>query len=345
MPLEIDFRTIESESTFLDPRKNFEPTTIQFQVRIDPLTGRTGHLSHFGRVAPQKLDLASYLRPELKGYCPFCPENRNSATPKFPEELLPGGRASLGETLLIPNLFPYEAYSGIAIMSNEHMVPLSGFTKEKLSDTFSLGVEFLKRTRRVSPSLPYHLVSWNYMPPSGGGLVHPHQQYFATEHPGNQFMDELRASERFSAQHGRTFWNELIKEEAQNNARYIGRTGDAHWLTPFVCFGVFGDILCIFPDVFSVDDFAGSHIDDLVSGLLKVFRYYESVGIYSFNASLLFGPTEQQHFSCHFRIVPRTFLNIRDFAPDVSFFQMILAEPICTALPEDLCRQVRDFFV
>jgi UDPglucose--hexose-1-phosphate uridylyltransferase len=42
--------------------------------------------------------------------------------------------------------------------------------------------------------------------------------------------------------------------------------------------------------------------------------------------------------------VPRTFLNVRDFAPDFNFFQAVLAEPVCIVLPEDLCRSVRPYF-
>ena len=111
------------------------------------------------------------------------------------------------------------------IMTDEHVVPLSGFHEKRLSDAFSLGIEFLKRTRTVDPSLPYHLMTWNYMPPSGGGLVHPHQQYFATKHPGNQFMDELRASEAYYATSGANFWQNLIEEETRIGERYIGRIG------------------------------------------------------------------------------------------------------------------------
>jgi galactose-1-phosphate uridylyltransferase len=157
-------------------------------------------------------------------------------------------------------------------------------------------------------------------------------------------MDELRASREFYEKHGRTFWLELINEEMKRGERYIGQTTHAHWLTSFVCFGRLGDILCVFPDVFSIDDFNESHISSLISGLLKVFRYYQSTGIYSFNASLIFGPEGQQSFPCHFRIVPRSFLNMRDYASDMAFFQITLAEPVCMKLPEQICREVREYF-
>lgn len=340
----ITFQIFESESTFFDPRKKHELTTEQFQVRIDPLTGRTGHFSHIGAMKAQKLDLESYAQPALKGFCPFCVENREKTTPKFTEEIFPEGRPLKGEATLIPNLFPYDVHSGIMIMTDEHVVPLSGFHEKRLSDAVSLGMEFLNRTRVVDPALPYHLMTWNYMPPSGGGLVHPHQQYFATKHPGNQFMDELKASEVYYAASGANFWQNLIEEETRIGKRHIGHIGISHWIASFVSFGFNGDILCIFPDVFSIDDFTEHHIDCLVSGLRNVFRYYESIGICSFNAALFFGPKDQQSFSCHFRITPRTFLNTRDFAPDMNFFQVILAEPVCVKLPEDLCREVKTFF-
>ena len=340
----IDFQIIEQESAFLHPRKGFSPTVESFQVRIDPLTGRTGHFSHFGAIKPQKLDLESYATPQIKGFCPFCLENRDKATPKFVENIVPEGRLTRNEACIIPNLFPYDIHSGILIMTNDHVVPLDGLTEETLMDSFSLGIQFLKRIKSVDPSLPYHLMTWNYMPPSGGGLVHPHQQYFATNHPGNKFTDELRSSEAFFAIHKVNYWSELTETEKGIGERYAGRIGASHWLSSFVSLGILGDIVCIFPDVFSVDDFTDAHVHDLVAGLVRVFRYYLAAGVYSFNASLFFGPVGQRHFSCHFRIAARTFLNMRDFAPDLNFFQALLSEPVSVVMPEELCAAMKVYF-
>ncbi len=344
MSARIAFQIFESENTFLDPRKKYEQTIEKFQVRVDPLTGRTGHFSHIGAVKAKKLNLESYAQPALKGFCPFCLENRDKATPIFTKDIFPEGRPSRGEAVLIPNLFPYDVHSGIMIMTDGHVVPLSGLSEKIMSDAFFLGIEYLKKTQTTNHTLSYHIMTWNYMPPSGGGLVHPHQQYFATNYPGNQFMDELKASEMYYATNGMNFWKDLIEEEIKINGRYIGRIGTSHWIATFISFSFNGDVLCIFPDVFSIDDFSENHISDLVSGLLNVFRYYESIGIYSFNTSLFFGPKGPRSFSCHFRIAPRTFLNTRDFAPDMNFFQALLAEPVCVKLPEDLCKEVKSFF-
>ncbi|MDD5009831.1 MAG: hypothetical protein PHU49_01550 [Syntrophorhabdaceae bacterium] len=340
----IEFKVIEAESTFLHPRKGFEPEKVRFEVRTDPLTGRTGHYSHFGAIKAQKLDLEHYSKPEIKGFCPFCLDKRDKATPKFTADIYPEGRPSRGEATLIPNLFPYDIYSSVMIMADDHVLSLEQLNNKRLRDAFTLGISFLGKIKTLSPSIPYHLMTWNYMPPSGGGLVHPHQQYFATGYPGNQFIDEMKASERFHRTYEKDYWSALIDRERDAGQRYAGNIGASHWLIPFVCLGILGDVMCVFPDVYSIEDFTEQHIDDLVAGLSRIFEYYRSEGIMSFNASLLFGSEGQRYFPCHLRISARTFLNMRDFAPDLNFFQAILGEPVCVAMPEDLCRDVRKFF-
>lgn len=344
MSSSIRFQILESESTFLHPRTGFSPTTERFEVRIDPLTGRTGHFSHFGAIKPQKLDLEIYATPEIKGFCPFCLENRHRVTPKFTNDVVAEGRLIHNEACLIPNLFPYDIHSGVLIMTDSHVVPLGGLSEKRLFDAFFLGIEFLKRIKSISPELPYHLMTWNYMPPSGGGLVHPHQQYFATPNPGNQFLDELKASNAFYNANGANYWSELIEVEREQGERFIGQVGTSCWLSSFVSFGLLGETLCIFPNVFDINQFTKEHVRGLVGGLLKIFKYYEATDIYSFNASLFFGPEGQRSFACHFRIAARTFLNMRDFAPDMNFFQALLGEPVSVVRPEELCTALKEYF-
>jgi UDPglucose--hexose-1-phosphate uridylyltransferase len=340
----LTFRIDESSSTFLHPRKDFKPVTMRFQVRFDPLTGRTSHFSHFGAIKAQELDVQQYLKPEIKGFCPFCLDQRDAYTPKFSDTTIPEGRLSRGEAVLIPNLFPYDIHSGIVVMTDEHLIPLEGFTERRLIDAFTLGTDFLKMVAETDHTLSYHIGAWNYMPPSGGGLVHPHQQYFATNNPGNQFMDEFKASESFQAEYGTDYWSELIREEQDRKERYIGSTGRIEWLASFVSMGILGEIMAVIPDCFSVTELTDNDISDLVRGLLGVFAYHKDSGIPSFNAAWFFGPAGQNHFSSHFRIIPRTFLNVRDFAPDLNFFQALLAEPVSVMLPEQLCTEVRPYF-
>ena len=280
----------------------------------------------------------------MKGFCPFCGETRHTSTPRFPEALIPEGRMARGEGLLIPNLFPYDVHSGVLIMTDEHVVPLGDLDEKRLYDGLSLGVDFLRRIARLDTSLPYHIMAWNYMPPSGGGLVHPHQQYFATALPGNQFMDELRAAERYWQENGRDYWSALIEEEKGQDKRFITDAGGLSWLASFVPLGLLGDIVAILPRVFSINECGDEEMRTLASGLVKLFRYFVSVGIFSFNAVWFFGPAGQKYFPSRFRIIPRTFLNLRDYAPDLNFFQSLLQEPISVVLPEEFCVKIKPFF-
>jgi UDPglucose--hexose-1-phosphate uridylyltransferase len=340
----ITFRREKAESTFLDPRSGFQDRRESVEVRFDPLTGRTTHYSHVGALAPQRLPLETYNEAVVKGFCPFCAENRERTLPKFPENVVPSGRMARGESLLFPNLFPYDIYSAVVIMTDDHVVPLEAFTQAHLFDTFRTGIEFLKRAQSLDGSLPFAVMAWNYMPPSGGGLVHPHQQYFLTKFPGNQFREEWEASRAFNRKNGRSYWDELIEAEQKNGERYIGQIGNSHWMASFASMGILGEIICVFPQVYGLGDFGEASIDELVRGLQGVFRYFMEGGVFSFNGSLFLSTVKEDSFAAHFRIIPRTFLNMRDFAPDFNFCQALLQEPVSVVLPEDLCAAVRSHF-
>jgi len=339
----IELDIVECESTICDPREDFRAAVQKFQVRTDPLTKRTCHISRFGAIRPQKLPFERYEKSPSAVSCPFCPQMRDRATPRYADSVVRGGRVARGEALLVPNLYPYDVYNPVTIMTRNHVVPLAGLTEGVLRDAFSLSVEFLRTVRVLDSSLRYHIVVWNYMPP--GGLVHPHQQCIVTSHPGNQYAEELRASESFYHLHGVNYWVELIEEEKETGERYIAGLSASHWLAPFGPLGVLGDIMGIFPDVFSIGDFSDAHIGELVSALLIIFRYYAANDMHSFNASLFFGPAGQKSFSCHLRISPRAFLDIEDGTGDLNFYQMLLSEPVSGVFPEDLCKSVKPFFI
>jgi UDPglucose--hexose-1-phosphate uridylyltransferase len=104
-------------------------------------------------------------------------------------------------------------------------------------------------------------------------------------------------------------------------------------------------VLAVFPEIHSIGDFKEEDLQALVEGILKIFRYFMTKSIGSFNASFFFGPSGQDYFSPHFRIVPRTFLNLRDFASDLNFFQALLAEPVSVVMPERMCSDIKGLFV
>ncbi len=327
------------KNTFLDPRKDFSPITQEMEMRLDPLTGKRVRLAHFGSIKPQPLDLDSYKNP---GFCPFCPPQRDKITPKFLPELISQGRLSQGEALLTPNISPYDDYSALVIMSKEHVLSLEDLSFEILNDSLEVACQFLGIVKEKEPHLPYHYLGWNYMPPSGGGLVHPHIQVFASHTPPNPL--EIEGAVRFLKKTTKNFYHAYIEREKEKKERYIGQVGKTHWLSAFAPAGVLGEYICVLPSVYTIEDFTPECRKDLIEGLLKLFKCFIKEGIYSFNAAFLFGPAEQSFYPLHVRIIPRTFLNTQQFPPDANFLQMLLQEPLCVVWPEDVCENAKVFF-
>ena len=341
----IAFERREIVSRLGDPREGDAPVSITLELRRDPLTGRSARLAHFGAISAKALDFDHYRRPEVIGHCPFCGEDRERQTPSFPRDLIPEGRLRRGQALLVPNLFPYDIHSTVCILTREHVVPLPELTGDIVADGLRLGLELWQRLApRAGFSPAFPVMGWNYMPPSGGGLVHPHHQYLLTPEPGNRYREELNASAAFVEGHGRDYWSALAAEEAELGDRFVGTTGPWSWLSAFAPEGVLGEILAVLPGMWDLESFGESAVEGLVDGLLRCFRHFQSAGIHSFNAALFLGPRGQSHFAAHLRLVPRTFLNLRDMAPDVNFLKMLFDEPVSVVRPEELASRLRPFF-
>lgn len=347
----IEFTSKIIAATLLDPRNGFAPTTVEAEIRSDPLTGDTGRLAHFGMISPQKEDLSGWDTPEARQRCPFCPPNIQVMTPKFPPYILPEGHLKLREATVICNISPYDQYSALTVMSSKHLVPLNELAGSILKDAFQAGLEFCKIVAGKE-GLPYYIIAWNYMPPSGGGLIHPHQQVIATDAPGNLYRKVMEGSMRYYRRYGKNFWEDLCLEEQKRGERYIGKVGRGTWLVPYVPLGVLGEFMAVFPGVNTIYDLDEEVLGDLVGGLERLFAYFDSLGIYSFNMGLYFAPLGREekekdavnYFSLHARVIPRTFLNLKQKPPDTNVFHMVLQEPFCVIPPEKHCQDLKTFF-
>lgn len=337
MPVKLTKREISN--TFLDPRKDFSPVVHKMEFRYDPLTGKQVRLVHFGAIKPQPLDLDSYKNPR---FCPFCFPHRETITPKFLPSIISKGRLSQGEALLVPNISPYDDYSGVVIMSEEHVLSLADLTPERFKDALDLAWDFLLILKEKEPELPYHYIGWNYMPPSGGGLVHPHLQVFASHSPPHRL--EMEKAADFMKETGKNFFQEYIATEKERDERYIGQVGESHWLSAFAPVGVLGEYLCIFPDVHTVADLTISRRQDLAAGLLKLRQVFQDRGVFSFNAAFFFGSPGQDSYPLFIRIIPRSFLNTHQYPPDFNFLQTLMQSPFCVTWPEEICREARQVF-
>lgn len=343
----LKFKRNVVSTNLLDPREDFRHKTIKTEIRHDPLTGETSRLAHFGMIDPLKEDFSIWDTPENRSRCPFCPENIEKVTPRFPADLLPGGRLHRGQTTIMPNLSPYDQYSALAVMSAAHVVPLGKMTGALLKDAFGASFEFLRRIAAQENAPPYQLIIWNYMPPSGGGIIHPHLQVISSSYPGNLYRKIMEKSKEFYRRSGRNYWQELCTVEKEQGERFAGKVGTGSWLIPFAPLGILGEFMVIFPEIRTIFELDEKTLRDLVAGMERLFAYFQSVDISSFNMGLYFAPAPagktENHFSLHARFIPRTSLNPGQRPPDINAMHVALQEPYTVIQPEAQCAGLKNF--
>lgn len=322
---------------YLDPNNEYKEGSRPTEIRVDPLTGRTSRILNFPMRVPQKPDLTALANKSLEMGCPFCPEVVYKLTPKFPADLVAEGRISIGEALVFPNMFPYDTHSAVGIFSGQHFVPLTAFQEDMLVNGFGAGLEYLKRAS--SHQGRYGSINWNYMPLSGGSIIHPHIQVIAGDMPSNYQRETLAASKAYREAEGTSFWADLLGEEQQLGDRYIGATGNVQWLASYAPTG-FMDIMALFPDRYSVEDLSREDLAGFARGLMQVFSYFDSKDLWSFNLALFSGIPGEEHYWTHARIVPR-FVFSPISTSDVRYAEILHHEVMTTVPPEDLARDLR----
>lgn len=176
----MQFQAHQRETHMLNPQKDMEPRSIRSEIRTDPLTGRTARICHFMELKWEKPDFDQIVQGTDK-FCPFCPDHILKVTPCFPEDVLPQGRMQQDDMVLFPNIAPYDSLSAVATMSSTHYIPTQELTADRIARALKFVMGFFRHLHDSGhPESVYHVVNWNYMPPSGSSLIHPHLQVFAS---------------------------------------------------------------------------------------------------------------------------------------------------------------------
>jgi galactose-1-phosphate uridylyltransferase len=339
--MKLSFKTIKGKARLINPLKGFTLDEIPYELRFDPLTGETGRVFDFP-FTPDMPDLAGTVQRSREIFCPFCPETLEKSTPLFPEDLIPEGRIRVGEATLIPNLVPIDTYAGVSIFSREHYIPIENMTPETMHDPFAAALSFIKRVADQDPLVNFFSINWNYMPPAGSSMVHPHLQPNCGEVPTNELRAQLEACNRYSAESGNTFWHDYIKTERATGERYIGEIDSTFWIMSFVPLGFLPDVRCIFGDHSSLAQIGEAELRPFLIGLSKVLKYFSQHKLFSFNVSIL-SVRENQHFRINARICPRLFPRAIG-NNDMAYLQVLHKEPFTVRRPESVCEEVKKTF-
>jgi UDPglucose--hexose-1-phosphate uridylyltransferase len=332
----MQFERIKKETVILNPQKDMAEQRIPSEIRSDPLTGRTARICHFMELQWEKPDFETLIAG-TDAWCPFCAERVLTVTPCFPKDLIPEGRMQKGDMVIFPNIAPYDSLGAVATFGARHYIPMTAFRPEHIASAFGFALDFFRRVESTGhPEAVYHIINWNYMPPAGSSLIHPHLQVFSTSSAPNLVRQELESSKHYRDQHGFNFWEDLVKAEKQLKERYLGQIGRSHWMTAFAPMGVAGDVLAVVDDARSTLDLDEQVLMDLATGLVKVMGEYDRMGIYSFNMNFFTGTIRDDHFRFHLLFSPRTFFNQKLGTPDVGAIRNLFNETLCMAFPEKI---------
>ncbi|MCG3088689.1 hypothetical protein [Sporosarcina cyprini] len=337
----IQFRKEEEFFTFHDPMQGGKLIDRKTEVRFDPLTGETARII-FDPGAPFiPADFSEEAAATAGKKCPFCPENVFDSTPRFPDELFDGGRLIHGEAVAFPNLFPYSKHNAVVRMSDQHYVKLDEFTVPLLKDAFMTAHQYVEKVAEFDPKTAYASINWNYLPPSGGSIIHPHIHVLASEHPTNYQAKIARSSRDFTEREGVSFFESLAAEEKTHGERWIGTKGSIEWVHAFAPLS-HADFIGI-TDAAALEDLTDAHCENLAESLKAFFAYFQQAGINSFNLGLFIPLSGSQAERVHVRLVPRMTIGMLKTS-DMNVFNYLHGEPLSLKAPEEVAKAAKLHF-
>jgi UDPglucose--hexose-1-phosphate uridylyltransferase len=343
-PMEFRREVLSSRMMTRNGSGQYSEAAVPLEFRFDPLTGRTCRIVQY---SPERIlapSLTALERKSKKLGCPFCRPQVEKSTPRFPIDLIEEGIIRKGKAIAFPNLGPYDVYGVVVAISERHFIPLKDFDTETVLNALLAAQSYIKSVQEFDVRAIYHFIAWNYMPPSGGSLIHPHLQSNAGYFPTDYQTQILQASEKYYQEKGTNYWSDLLKQEKQNAQRYIGQVGHTEWLTSFVPKGRLSDAMAVFPGKASIAELTKRDLEDFTNGLLKVFDYIDELNLISFNMSTYSG-FDKDRFWAHIRITPRgTLLYSPIDTSDQFYYQILQDENICILPPETMAEALRKRF-
>ncbi len=303
------------------------------EIRYDPLTLQTS------RIVRKKIVLSSNenFEEEIEGsksWCPFCDERIESMAVRE-ANIMKGELWRRGEAVMFSNLTPYSKYSLVIRMCRDHYLKLSEFKTEHFLNSFLLVRDFLKK---LPDGKFYVSIGMNYLKPAGSSIMHPHLQALITESSTDYFARLDWSALEFKESRGKDFWQMLVEVEKEGE-RYIGRTEKTEWIAAFAPKG-FYNVLGI-PEEREFQKMSEEQLSGIAEGIVKVLKFYDRMGMNSFNFAIFCGDRLGDHFRTHVSIVARTPFS-KYYWCDVFFPKMLHDEAIVYATPEEYAGEMKE---
>ncbi|WP_255151107.1 hypothetical protein [Halorarius halobius] len=329
----MEFERHSQESTFHSPLAEFEEVTETVEVRVDPLTGRTGRVADGAFLAPDEYDIDAVVS-DSEG-CFFCPDSVEAATPTYPD-WMEMDRGRRGEATSFPNLNPYGSHSNVVALTETHYQPLDAFTTEQFADGFGAALEFVHAALEHDGDAAHASVNMNFLKSAGSSLVHPHLQTLVDDRGTTRQRRLLDAGRRYREREGADYWADLVEAE-RNGDRWIASTGAVDWLAAFAP-KHHRHVLGVVEET-GIPDAEGPAVDALAEGLTGVLASYAAAGHNAFNVALHL--TEGERPVVH--VIARAVFD-EYYWSDSPFFTVLHDEGVVETPPEQYAADAREQF-
>jgi len=276
------------------PLKNFELDEQVIEHRRDPLTGRRsivlkGRRDYVKRYIQTDEQALAEIAERTRQGCPFCHEKAETLTPRFPASLVPEGLIRVGEARTFPSLFAHSEFNAVTVITDSHYLRPKELTAKILSDALEASTRYLRVVQENNPDVKYGAVLVNCLPPAGSTVVHPHMQALASNQPFNMLAEvDLRAREYWESNRS-NYWKDLIREEKERKERYLGSLDSSDWITAYSPMGP-DEVWGVARDSSDLTHTSRDILSGLADGLSRVLRFYDIIGIRSFNAVVFSSP-------------------------------------------------------
>jgi galactose-1-phosphate uridylyltransferase len=283
----LHFNKEQIRAVFIDT--SGRPAEKIIEIRTNPVTLRSCRIT-YSRIEEKEMGTEMLPDPPPFAFdtatCPFCSPQVSEMTPKFLSENFSSERLVIGESVLFPNLFPYGSYSAVSLFDQNHFVEIGRASLTSYINSFKNSIRYFGQILQQDATAIHMAITQNHLPSAGGSLLHPHLQLNAERISGNYHRYLNKRSRQYYKEEGELIFSNYLDHEIKAGKRYIGTTGNWHWMTAFAPEG-FYEIWGILPGVTSFQSMSDKEIKDLCIGVLNTQKFYRSLNRNGYNLGIL----------------------------------------------------------
>jgi UDPglucose--hexose-1-phosphate uridylyltransferase len=244
--------------------------------------------------------------------------------------------------VIFPNAFPYERYNAVCVLCAQHFVPINSFQTRWIFEALLACQDYFRILNQKDPKAIHGSINWNFLPLSGAGLVHPHFQLIVQNRPTRYEGEIIKKTKTYFRKNHTPFFSDLLFQEEKAGDRYIGRSGQVHWLSAFAPLGVM-EIMALWEKSEPFLTLPGTLLRDFAEGLVRVLNFLGSKNIYSLNMAIYLLLEKQDYFPMLAKIIPRIELPPLKVS-EINYFERLHHEILTFFPPEEVAAEMRDFF-